>query len=59
MVTNGAGTDRCPPLLIERAMRDVRDKIDGVPEAFSFHDLRHSKLDDVPPDGSSVYVPNG
>jgi integrase len=41
MVTNGAGADRCPPWLIERAMRDVRDKIDGLPEGFSFHDLRH------------------
>src|SRR5262249_1359413 len=41
MVTNGAGTDRCPPWLIERAMRDVREKIDGLPEGFSFHDLRH------------------
>jgi integrase len=39
MVTNGA--DRCPPWLIERAMRDVRDTIDGLPEGFSFHDLRH------------------
>jgi integrase len=41
MVTNGDGTTRCPPWLIERAMRGVREKIDGLPDGFSFHDLRH------------------
>jgi integrase len=41
MVTGGPGTDRCGPWIIERAMRDVRDKIDELPEGFSFHDLRH------------------
>ncbi|MGO9928395.1 MAG: tyrosine-type recombinase/integrase [Mycobacterium sp.] len=41
MVTNGPGTDRCGPWIIERAIRDVRDEIDGLPEGFSFHDLRH------------------
>jgi Phage integrase family len=41
MVTNGPGTDRCGPWLIERAIRDVREQIDGLPEGFSFHDLRH------------------
>jgi integrase len=41
MVTNGPGTDRCGPWVIERAIRDVRDKIDGLPEGFTFHDLRH------------------
>jgi integrase len=34
-------TDQCGPWLIERAIRDVRDQIDGLPEGFSFHDLRH------------------
>ena len=38
MVTNGPGTG---PWIIERAIRDARDKIDGLPEGFSFHDLRH------------------
>ena len=38
MVTNGGGTDAS---IIERAMRDVREKIDGLPEQFTFHDLRH------------------
>jgi integrase len=41
MVTNGPGTDRCGPWIIERAIRDVRSQIDGLPEKFSFHDLRH------------------
>jgi integrase len=41
MVTNGAGTDRCGPWIIERAIRDVRQDIDGLPDGFSFHDLRH------------------
>jgi len=29
------------PWIIERAIRDVREKIEGLPEGFSFHDLRH------------------
>lgn len=41
MVTNGPGTDRCGPWIIQRAVRDIRDQIDGLPEGFSFHDLRH------------------
>ena len=41
MVTNGPGTERCGPWIIERAIRDVREKIDGLPEGFTFHDLRH------------------
>jgi integrase len=41
MVTNGPGTDRCGPWIIERAIREAKAKIDGLPEEFSFHDLRH------------------
>jgi integrase len=41
MVTNGPRTDRCGPWIIERAIRDAREKIDGLAEGFSFHDLRH------------------
>jgi integrase len=41
MVTNGPGTDQCGPWIIERAIRNVRESIDGLPEGFSFHDLRH------------------
>jgi integrase len=41
MVTNGPGTDRCGPWILQRAIRDIKDQIDGLPEEFSFHDLRH------------------
>jgi integrase len=41
MVTNGPGTERCGPWLIERAVAAVRAQIGGLPETFSFHDLRH------------------
>lgn len=41
LVTNGPGTDRCGPWNIDRAIRDVRDDIDGLPEGFGHHDLRH------------------
>jgi integrase len=41
MVTNGPGTDRCGPWIIDRAIRAIRDQIDGLPEQFTFHDLRH------------------
>ena len=41
MVTNGPGSDKCGPWLIERAVREAKPKIDGLPEQFSFHDLRH------------------
>ena len=40
MVTNGAGRP-CPPRVIAQAMRDVREKVDGLPDGFTFHDLRH------------------
>jgi integrase len=41
MVTAGLGTDRCSVWVIEKAMRTVRGKIEGLPDTFSFHDLRH------------------
>jgi integrase len=41
MVTAGHGTDRCGPWLIQRAVRESKADIDGLPEKFSFHDLRH------------------
>lgn len=52
MVTNGLGTDKAGPWIIERAMRDAKaaiaksesdleDKVLTLPEGFSFHDLRH------------------
>jgi integrase len=41
MVTNGPATDRCPPRVIAQAMRDVREKVDSLPDGFTFHDFRH------------------
>ena len=41
MVTAGAGTDRCSVWVIEKAMRNVRGKVEGLPDTFTFHDLRH------------------
>ncbi len=40
MVTDGAGGG-CGPWRIERAIRDAKATIEGLPEGFSFHDLRH------------------
>jgi integrase len=40
MVTNARGNP-CAPWDLERAMCIVRKRIDGLPEKFSFHDLRH------------------
>ena len=41
MVTSGPSTTRCGPWLLDRAMRDVRGRVEGLPDGFSFHDLRH------------------
>ena len=41
LAANGLGTDCAPPWSIERAMRDVRRKVESLPEEFCFHDLRH------------------
>jgi integrase len=35
------GKKRYGPWIIQRAIRDIRGQIDELPEAFSFHDLRH------------------
>ena len=40
MVTNGAGRP-CPPRTIGEAMHEAREKVDGLPDGFTFHDLRH------------------
>lgn len=40
MVTNGRGGG-CGPWVIERAVREARPNVEGLPEEFSFHDLRH------------------
>lgn len=41
MVTAGPGTERCSIWVLEKDMRTVRAKIEGLPDSFSFHDLRH------------------
>jgi len=41
MVTSGAAGETAPPWVIEREVRAARAPIDGLPEEFSFHDLRH------------------
>jgi hypothetical protein len=40
LVTNEIGRP-ATPWAIERAMRDVRGSVEGLPEGFRFHDLRH------------------
>lgn len=40
LVTNGVGRS-VGPWLIDRAVRDVRAQIEGAPDDFHFHDLRH------------------
>lgn len=41
MVTRGAAGETAPPWVIEREVRAARASIDGLPDEFSFHDLRH------------------
>jgi len=40
MVTNKRGKP-CAPWTIDAAIADTRGKVDGLPEGFVFHDLRH------------------
>jgi integrase len=40
VVTDGAG-GVASPWALERAVRSARKRIDGLPEGFRFHDLRH------------------
>jgi len=41
IVTDEHGAPIAGPWVIERAMREARDSIKGLPEGFRFHDLRH------------------
>ena len=36
-----AEVGRCSPQELQRAVRTARSKVDGLPEGFRFHDLRH------------------
>lgn len=40
MVTNGRGKP-CAPKNIAYAITCAREKVEGLPEGFTFHDLRH------------------
>ena len=40
VVADEAG-QRCPPWELQSAIRTARAKVDGLPEAFRYHDLRH------------------
>jgi integrase len=40
VMTNELGR-QLPPWALERAIRSARSKIDGLPDGFRFHDLRH------------------
>jgi integrase len=41
LLTGGVGTDRCSPKVIMETMREVRGQVQGLPEGFTYHDLRH------------------
>jgi integrase len=41
MVTSESRDGRCSPSTVAGAMREVREDVEGLPESFTFHDLRH------------------
>lgn len=41
IVTGADGRPIAGPWVIERAVRDARENVDGLPAGFRFHDLRH------------------
>jgi integrase len=41
MVNDPVAGTRCAPWTIERAIRAIRSEVEGLPEGFTFHDLRH------------------
>jgi integrase len=41
MISEPVAGSRCGPWTIERAIRAARSDVDGLPEGFTFHDLRH------------------
>lgn len=41
MMVTSFKTGRCNPVGLQLAVAAARDKVDGLPEGFTFHDLRH------------------
>lgn len=54
VVTSGSGAKPCGPWIIERAVRAVRSGIAGLPEGFSYHDLRHYFASLLVADGADI-----
>ena len=52
-LTNGWGTARCGPWIVERHMRDARAAA-GLPDEFVFHDLRHYFASVLIADGADI-----
>lgn len=55
MVTDGHGKP-CSPWMIERAIVQARGTVDGLPDRFSFHDLRHFLASLLISSGSDIKV---
>jgi integrase len=53
MVTNSKGKGY-PPDSIERVFRNVREKVEGLPEGFTFQDLRHYFASMLIADGADI-----
>lgn len=41
MMVTTERTGRCAPQVLARAVAEAKSKVDGLPDEFSFHDLRH------------------
>lgn len=53
LVTDGRGSP-AGPRAIEKAIRDARTAVDGLPEKFTFHDLRHYLASFLIADGVAI-----
>lgn len=54
VVTSGPGAKPCGPWTIERAVRAARPGTSGLPEGFSYHDLRHYFASLLIADGADI-----
>ena len=55
VVSNAIG-EPVPPWQIERALRDVKPTIEGLPEGFGFQDLRHYLASLLIANGANIKV---